>query len=100
MNMQAMLMQAQRIQRELQKAKNELASKEFVIEKGGAVKVTVMGDRSVKSINIDESAFNKEDKEMIEDMIVIAIKEGVEQVNKAIEEINVRFTGRKEGLGM
>jgi len=100
MNMQAMLMQAQRIQRELQKAKNELANKEFIIEKSGVVKVIIMGDRNVKSVSIDENAFNKEDKEMIEDLIVIAIKEGVEQVNKAIEEINVRFTGRKEGLGM
>ncbi|MCQ2787163.1 MAG: YbaB/EbfC family nucleoid-associated protein [Bacilli bacterium] len=99
MNMQAMLMQAQKIQRELQKAKAELASKEFVIEKGGAVKVTVLGNKSIKSVNIDDNAL-KEDKEMVQDMIVLAINEAHEQIKAAEEEINLRLTGRKEGIGM
>ena len=99
MNMQAMLMQAQKLQRELQKAKVELAAKEFVIEKGGAVKVTVLGNKSVKSIVIDDNAL-KEDKEMVQDMIVLAINEAHEQIKTAEEEINLRITGRKEGIGM
>ena len=100
MNMQAMLMQAQKMQRELQKAHAALAEQEFSIEKGGAVKVTVKGDKSVKEVKIDENAFNKDDKEMVEEMIVLAINEAYEKINQAIEEINLRFTGRKEGLGM
>lgn len=99
MNMQAMLMQAQKLQRELQKAKAELAAKEFVIEKGGAVKVTVLGNKSVKSIEIDDNAL-KEDKEMVQDMIVLAINEAHEQIKTAEEEINLQLTGRKEGIGM
>ena len=99
MNMQAMLMQAQKLQRELQKAKAELAAKEFVIEKGGAVKVTVLGNKSVKSIEIDDNAL-KEDKEMVQDMIVLAINEAHEQIKAAEEEINLQLTGRKEGIGM
>jgi len=100
MNMQAMLMQAQRIQRELQKAKAELAKQEFTVEKGGAVKVTVLGDKSIKSVNIDEAALNKDDKEMVEEMIVMAINEAFEQIKKADEQINIRLTGRAQGLGM
>ena len=99
MNMQAMLMQAQKIQRELTKARNELASKEFVVEKGGAIKVTVLGNKQVKSVSIDENAL-KEDKEMVQDMIVLAINEAQEQIKAAEEEINLRLTGRKEGIGM
>ncbi|MCQ2792098.1 MAG: YbaB/EbfC family nucleoid-associated protein [Bacilli bacterium] len=99
MNMQAMLMQAQRIQRELQKAKAELGSKEFTIEKGGAVKVTVLGNKTIKGINIEDAAL-KEDKEMVQDMITLAINEAFEEIKKAEEEINLRLTGRKEGLGM
>ncbi len=98
MNMQAMLMQAQKIQREIQKANNELNAKEFVVEKGGAVKVTVLGSKQVKSIEIDDNAL-KEDKEMVQDMIVLAINEAQEQIQAAKEEINLRLTGRKEGLG-
>ena len=99
MNMQAMLMQAQKIQRELQKAKNELATKEFTITKAGAVTVVVLGNKTVKSITIDDAAL-KEDKEMVEDSIVLAINEAYEEIKSADEEINLRITGRKEGLGM
>lgn len=99
MNMQAMLMQAQKIQRELQKARAELASKEFVVEKGGAVKVTVLGNKTVKEVKIDDNAL-KEDKEMVQDMIVLAINEAQEQIKAAEEDINLRLTGRKEGIGM
>lgn len=99
MNMQAMLMQAQKLQRELQKAHAELAKQEFVVEKGGAVKVTVMGDKSIKEVNIEDAAL-KEDKEMVQDMIVLAINEAFAKIKEAAEEINLRLTGRKEGLGM
>ena len=53
MNMQQMLAQAQKMQRELQKAMNELKEKEFVINKNGMVVVTVTGNKEVKSIDIN-----------------------------------------------
>lgn len=100
MNMQAMLMQAQKIQRELLKAKQELAKQEFTIEKGGAVKVVVFGNKNIKEVHIDENALNKEDKEMVEEMIVLAINEAFEKIAEADQEINLRITGRREGIGM
>lgn len=100
MNMQAMLMQAQKIQRELLKAKQELAKQEFVVEKGGAVKVVVLGNKCIKEVHIDDNALNKEDKEMVEEMIVLAINEAFEKISDADQEINLRITGRREGLGM
>ena len=45
MNMQQMMAQAQKIQRELKKAQAELAQKEFKISKGGAVTVVVRGSK-------------------------------------------------------
>lgn len=98
MNMQQMLMQAQKMQRELQKAQNELKEKEFSVLKDGAVTVVVKGDCSVKSISIDENAFDKENKEMVEEMIAIAINEAVEQISKEEAEINEKITGRAGGL--
>ena len=98
MNMQQMLAQAQKMQRELQKAQNELKEKEFTISKGGAVTVVVKGDHTVKSISIDEDAFDKDNKEMIEEMIALAINEAIEKIVKESEEINERITGRAGGM--
>ena len=99
MNMQQMMAQAQKMQRELKKAMAALAEKEFVISKGGAVTVTVMGSKEVKSINIDKDAFDPENKEMIEDMIALAINEAIAQIEEEAEEINERITGQPGGFG-
>ena len=99
MNMQQMMIQAQKMQRELKKAMDELAKQEFTVSKGGAVTVVMYGDGSLKSINIDEDAFEKENKEMVEELIVMAIKELSEQVDEAKEEVNERITGSRGGLG-
>ena len=99
MNMQQMMIQAQKMQRELKKAMDELAKQEFTITKGGAVTVVMMGYGSLKSVSIDEEAFEKENKEMVEELIVMAIKELSEQVQEAKEEINERITGSRGGMG-
>ena len=93
MNMQQMIIQAQKMQRELQKKRAELEQKEFVISKGGAVTVTVMGNKTIKSIDIDKDALDPENKEMIEELITLAINQAVEQIIAAEEEINSQVTG-------
>lgn len=98
MNMQQMLMQAQKMQRELKKAQDELKAKEFTVSKGGAVTVVVLGDYSVKSVDIDKDAFDPDNKEMIEEMIALAINEANVQIEKESEEINERITGRAGGM--
>ena len=99
MNMQQMMIQAQKMQRELKKAMEQLAQQEFAVSKGGAVKVVMMGDGSVKSIEIEDDAFEKDNKEIIQDLIVMAISELSEQLEEAKEEINERITGSRGGLG-
>ncbi len=99
MNMQQMMIQAQKMQRELKKAMDELAKQEFTVSKGGAVTVIMMGDGSLKSVSIEEDAFEKENKEMVEELIVMAIQELSEQVEEAKEEINERITGSRGGMG-
>lgn len=98
MNMQQMLMQAQKMQRELQKAQNELKEKEFTVSKSGAVTVIVKGDHTIKSISIDEDAFDKDNKDMVEEMVAMAVNEAIEQIEKESAEINERVTGRSGGL--
>lgn len=98
MNMQQMLMQAQKMQRELQKAQDELKKKQFTVSKGGAVTVVVLGDKSVKSVSIDPDAFDPDNKEMVEEMITMAINEAIQKIGAEEAEINESITGRAGGL--
>lgn len=98
MNMQQMIIQAQKMQRELQKAQDALKAKEFTVSKGGAVTVVVKGDKTVKSINIDKDAMDPDNKEMVEEMIAMAINEANEQIQKESDAINESITGRSGGM--
>ena len=93
--MQQMFQQAQRMQRELQKAHAELESREFKVEKSGMVEAIVMGDRSIKSLNIDKDALDPENKEMLEEAITLALNDAFQQISKANEEIEEKITGRR-----
>ena len=99
MNMQQMMMQAQKMQRELQKAQAELAAKEFTTSKAGLVTVTVLGSKEIKSINIDEDGFDPENKEMIEELVASAINELFKKIDEESEALNERITGRSGGFG-
>ena len=99
MNMQQMMAQAQKMQRELRKAQAELAQKEFKVAKGGAVTVTVLGNKEIKAIEIDNDAFDPENKDMIEELIPLALNEALAQIDKENEEINERITGQAVGFG-
>lgn len=98
MNMQNLLAQAQKMQRELKKAHEDLAQEEFLVTKGGAVSVIFYGDRRVKTINIDSDAIEPDNKDMIEEMLRLAINEALNNIKTAEEEINLRITGRIEGM--
>lgn len=100
MNMQQMMIQAQKMKRELEKAQKALQEKEFTINKGGAITVTMYGNKTMKSINIDSDALNPDDKDMIEDMIVMAVNELIEQIEDEEAAINERITGSASGFGI
>ncbi len=99
MNMQQMMAQAQKMQRELRKAQAELAKKEFIVSKGGAVTVKVLGNKEIVEVSIDKDAFDSENKEMIEELIPLALNEALAQIDKENEEINERITGQAGGFG-
>lgn len=84
MNMQQILMQAQKMQREMQKAQEALGKQEFKASKNGIVTVTMMGTRELVSIEINEDGLDKDDKEFLE----MAIKDAVNECLNAIEEAN------------
>ena len=98
MNMQQMVIQAQKMQREIQKAQAELAKKEFKASKAGLVTVVVLGSKEIVSIDIDKDGFDADNKEMIEELIASALNEIFVQIDDENEAIQERITG-KSGLG-
>ena len=99
MNIQQMMIQAQKMQRELQKAQEALAKKEFRTNKAGLVEIVVLGDKTIQSINIEKDGFEEDNKEMVEELIVSGLNELFEQIDEESEAINERITGRSGGLG-
>ena len=87
MNMQQIMMQAQKMQRELKKAKENLANQEFKLSKNGMVEIVMYGDKTIKAINIDQDAFDIDNKEMIEESIGMCINELIEQIDETEDRL-------------
>lgn len=93
--MQQMIMQAQRMQRELNKAHEALNQKEFTVSKAGMVTVVVLGSHEVKSIEIDKDTLDPENAEMLSESIALALNEANEAISKESAEIDEKITGQK-----
>ncbi len=98
MNMQNIMAQAQRMQREINAKKEELEKMEFV-GKSEWVEMTFTGGRVIKNVKILKNGIiNEEDKEILEDMIQIATKDAFVQINKAMSEKLGQYAGALDGL--
>ena len=92
MNMQAMVQQAQKLQRDMLKAKDEVEGKTFT-SKQSLVEVVMKGNKEVLSVKIEAENLDKEDIEMLEDMIVLAVNENIKQIDKEMENKLGKFGG-------
>ena len=91
MNMQAMLKQAQALQKDMLKIKDEIDSTEFVGE-SSLVKVTVKGNKKVVKVDINaDDDFSKDDVEALEDMIVVALNDAHKKIDKVVESKMGKF---------
>ena len=87
-NMNNLMKQAQRMQAQMQAKQKELDAKEFTASAGGgAVTVTVMGDKSVKDLTIAQEAVDPDDVETLQDMILAALNEAMQQVDAETEKL-------------
>lgn len=89
MNMQAMLRQAQQMQKDMLKAKEEIDNTEFTGE-SSFVKVTIKGTKEVVSVDIDAESLDSDDIEALQDMIVVAVN----QANKKVDEMTEKKMGK------
>jgi DNA-binding YbaB/EbfC family protein len=96
-NMQQLLKQAQKMQQDMLEAQEAL--KNEVVEAsagGGMVTVKVTGDLNVQSITIDADAVDPDDVEMLQDMVLAAVNEGL---RSAQELASAKLGGIAGGLG-
>ena len=90
MNIQAMMKQAQKLQKDMMNVKDEIDSTEFVGE-SSLVKVTVKGTIEIVKVEIDKSnSLDSDDLEMLEDMIMVAVNEA----NKKVDEMTEQKMGK------
>ena len=82
MNMQQLMKQAQKMQEQMQKQMETT-----VVEAsagGGMVSVKMNGSKLLLSIQIDPEVYSGDDKEMLQDLIVAAVNEGIRKVDEAL----------------
>ncbi len=96
-NMNNLMKQAQKMQKQMAEAQAALEEKEFkATAGGGAVEVIMNGARELKSVTLQEEVVDPEDIEMLQDLIVVAVNDVLNQVDETSQASMSRFTG---GMG-
>ena len=97
--MQALMKQAQNMQRDINNLKKELDNTVFKAS-NSIVDVEVMGDKKVKSVKISPSAKEliNDDLSMLEDMILLALNEAFEKIDKETSEKMGKYSNMIPGL--
>ena len=97
MNIQAMMKQAQKMQKDMLNAKEEI--NKMVFEGSSSiVNVQVNGNKEVLSVKIDSEQLDKDDIEMLQDMIVVAMNDAMKKVDIETEKKMGKFTQGMPGL--
>jgi nucleoid-associated protein EbfC len=91
--MQGMLKQVQKMQEEMQRVQGELGNLTVSEEAGGGmIKATANGNREIISLEIDPQVINKDEKEILEDLVVAAVNKATGSAAKMAEEEMAKVT--------
>lgn len=87
MNIGKMMQQAKKMQENMQKMQAEMEEMEMIGEAGGGmVKVTMTGAHQVRRVEIDQSLWDEQDKELIEDLVAAAVNSANQSVESRTKE--------------
>lgn len=96
--MQNMLKKAKKMQEELQKKQEELKKQTVDVSVGGgAVSLTMNGEKQITALKIAKDAIDPEDPEMLEDLIATAVNEAGKKADEMVQKSMSQVTG---GLGL
>jgi hypothetical protein len=101
MDMNKLMKQAQQMQSKMAKMQEELEKK--TIEStagGGVVKVVVNGKQELVDLQIDPDAVDPEDVEMLEDLVLAAVNQGMREMQEMVNKEMGKVTGGMNLPGM
>lgn len=96
-NIQAMMKQAQKLQQNMINEKEKIDSQDF-IGKSSFVQATLKGTKKISNIKIDKDLLEKDDIEMLEDMLVVAINDAMSQIDEEVDKKLGKYTKGMPGL--
>ena len=98
MNMQKLMMEAQKMQKKLQNEQKELENTDYE-GNSSLVSIIINGKKEVKSVKINtEDELTKDDIEMLEDMIMVAMNEAVKKAEADKEQRLGKYSQGLTGL--
>lgn len=93
-NMNSMIKQAQKMQEQISSIQSDIESRDFTTSVGGgAVEVTLSGKKEIKSLVIKPEVVDKDDIEMLQDLIISAVNEGMKKIEETCETEIGQVTG-------
>lgn len=99
-DMQKQLKQLQAMQAEMEATQAALGEKELTTTAGGgAVEVTVNGNKEITKLVIDRDVVDPDDVEMLQDLVMAAVNEAMRQMDELAEQEMSKVTGGLGGLG-
>ncbi|UUM19718.1 MULTISPECIES: YbaB/EbfC family nucleoid-associated protein [unclassified Mycoplasma] len=87
-----MLKQLKKMQSQMEQKQKELDAKVFKVEKQGIV-LEMKGDFTLVSVNVDSILIDPEDKEILEDLIIVAMNELIDLIKEETEKITPQMPG-------
>ena len=101
MNMNQLMKQAQKMQQQMADMQEELASKTLEVSSGGgAVKVTVSGEKKILDLTISPDVVDPDDVEMLQDLVMSAVNEALRQIEESANSQMSKLTGGLNLPGM
>ena len=99
-NMNNLMKQAQRMQRQMEEQQKALQEKEFTATAGGGVvSASVNGKKEIIKLTIDPEVVDPDDVETLEDLVVAALNEAFKKVDEEQASLVGKMTGGMGGLG-
>ncbi len=97
-NMGDIMAQAQQMQRAMKTVQEGLAKRVVVGESGGGlVKAYISGQQEVRKVEIDKEVVDPEDVSMLEDLLLVALQDGIQKSKELSEKEMGNVTG---GMGL
>ncbi|HBW12959.1 MULTISPECIES: YbaB/EbfC family nucleoid-associated protein [Proteiniclasticum] len=98
-NMNNLLKQAQKMQKDMEKNQKELESKIYEASAGGgAVSVKLTGKKRLESVTIDKDVVDPDDVEMLQDLVLSAVNAAMQMADEDAEKVMGKLTGGMPGL--